>query len=221
MELNALYLFLTGPGLWISFVISIGGLILRLVYLFGLSSERDRVFYNHMSISWAIKSITHWLMPLGSISLRSQPVFSLVFFTFHVCLLGVPLFLLAHNMLLDEAFGISLWSMPEYLADVFTVVFIGCALFLFVRRLVRPEVRILTTLWDYTLLALTTLPFVTGFLASHQWGQYNITLVLHVLFAETLLIIIPFSKLGHVILFFFARAFIGFEMGSRRGTRPW
>ena len=221
MSINNLYVFLTGPALWITFILFFGGLSVRLSYLYGLSRERDRVFYNHMSFSWAMKSNLHWLVPLGSLSLRSQPVFSLVLFMFHVCLLGVPLFLLAHNMLWDEAFGVSLWSMPEDLADVFTVIFIGCAIFLFLRRLLRPVVRILITLWDYTLLALTTLPFVTGFLASHQWGHYDITLVLHVLCAEIFLIIIPFSKLGHIILFFFARAFIGFEMGSRRGARPW
>jgi nitrate reductase gamma subunit len=221
MAMDKLYVFLTGPGLWITFTLFFGGLIVRLSYLYGLSRERDRVFYNHMSISWATKSILRWLIPLGSASLRSQPVFSLVFFIFHVCLLGVPLFLLAHNMLWDEAFGVSLWSMPEHWADVFTLIFIGCAAFLFVRRLLRPEVRILTSLWDYSLLVLTTLPFFTGFLASHQWGQYDLAMVLHVLFAEILLIIIPLSKLGHIILFFFTRAFIGFEMGSRRGARPW
>lgn len=221
MSMNSLYAFLTGPALWITFIIFIGGLILRLAYLFGLSRERDRVFYNHMSPSWAMKSILHWLIPWGSVSLRLQPIFSLVFFVFHVCLLGVPLFLLAHNMLWEEAFGFGLWSLPDVWADILTVILIGCAVFLFVRRLVRPEVRILTTLWDYTVLVLTTLPFVTGFLAYHQWGQYEIMLLLHVLFAEILLIVIPFSKLGHIILFFLTRAFIGFEMGSRRGARPW
>lgn len=219
--MDALYVFLIGPALWITFIISIGGLILRLAYLFGLSRERDRVFCNHMSSLWAIKSILHWLVPWGSVSLRLQPVFSLVFFVFHVCLLGVPLFLLAHNMLWEEAFGLGLWSMPDVWADSLTVILIGCVIFLFVRRLVRPEVRILTTLWDYTLLVLTTLPFVTGFLAYHQWGPYDVMLLLHVLFAEILLIIIPFSKLGHIILFFFTRAFIGFEMGGRRGARSW
>jgi len=82
-------------------------------------------------------------------------------------------------------------------------------------------VRILTTPWDYTLLVLTALPFVTGFLAYHQQGPYEVMLLLHVLFAEILLIIIPFSKLGHIILFFFTRAFIGVEMGGRRGARSW
>lgn len=219
--MDALYVFLIGPALWITFIIFIGGLIVRFTYLFGLSRERDRIFYNHMSPSWALKSIIHWLIPWGSASLRLQPVFSLVFFVFHICLFAVPLFLSAHNMLWDEAFGISLWSMPDVWADILTVILIGCGIFLFVRRLVRPEVRILTTLWDYTLLVVTALPFVTGFLAYHQRGPYEVMLTLHVFFAEVLLIIIPFSKLGHIILFFFSRAFIGFEMGGRRGARSW
>lgn len=219
--MNELYEFLRGPFLWVTFFIFFGGLIWRVAYLFGLSRERDRVFYNHMDIQWGLRSIGHWLLPLGSVSMRSQPVFSIVFYLFHVCLLAVPLFLFAHNMLFSESFGVSLWSMPDGLADILTIVFMVCLVFLFVRRLVRPEVRILTSPWDYTLLVLTLLPFLTGFLAYHQAGPYNLLLVLHILFAEVLLIIIPFSKLGHIVLFFFSRAFIGFEMGARRGARPW
>ena len=219
--METVYFFLTGPAVWIAFIVFIGGLILRITYLFGLSRERDRVFYNHRSLSWALKSILHWMVPWGSVSLRLQPVFSLVFFVFHVCLFAVPLFLAAHNMLWQEAFGISLWSIPDLWADMLTIILIGCAIFLFVRRLVRPEVRILTTLWDYTLLVLTALPFVTGFLAYHQWGAYEVMLNLHVLSAEVLLIIIPFTKLSHILLFFFTRSFIGFEMGGRRGARAW
>jgi hypothetical protein len=64
-------------------------------------------------------------------------------------------------------------------------------------------------------------PFLSGFLAHHQLGPYESFMILHIIFGEILLIIIPFSKLGHMILFFFARAFIGFEMGGRRGARSW
>jgi nitrate reductase gamma subunit len=216
-----MYEFLTGPALWIAFVVFFGGLLIRVAYLFGLSKERDRVFYNHLDLGWALRSIGHWIIPWGSASLRQQPVFSIVLFVFHLFLLAVPLFLLAHNMLWEEAFGISLWSMPDKWADVFTVVVIVTGAFMFLRRLIRPEVRIMTSAWDYTLLILTLLPFVTGFLAYHQWGPYNTLLILHVLTAEILLVIIPFSKLAHVVLFFFSRAFIGFEMGTRRGARSW
>ncbi len=216
-----LYDFLTGPGLWISFAVFFGGLIIRVAFLFGLSRERDRVFYNHQEKGWAARSIGHWLLPLGSVSLRAQPVFGIVFFVFHVCLLGVPLFLDAHNILWAEFFGFSLPSLRDSLADGMTIVLFVCIGFLFLRRLARPEVRILTTPWDYSLLVLTLLPFLTGFLAYHQWGPYSLMMLLHVLTAEILLVVIPFSKLGHVVLFFFTRAFIGFEMGARRGAKTW
>lgn len=219
--MQLIYTFLTGPALWITFVIFWGGLIVRIAYLFSLSRERDRVLYNHASFRWGLKSILHWLIPWASVSMRRQPVFTFMVFAFHLSLLAVPLFLSAHNILWDEAFGVSLWSMPDAWADVMTVVLICSGLFLLIRRVVRVEVRILTTAWDYTLLMLTTLPFLTGFLAYYQWGPYETLLILHILSGEILLILIPFSKLGHVILFFFTRAFIGFEMGGRRGARSW
>ena len=219
--MRGLYEFLAGPALWVSFLVFFIGLAIRIASLYGLSRERDRVFYNHMDWSWGLRSIVHWLVPWWSASTRSQPVFSFVFFLFHVCLFAIPIFLNAHNLLWHESFGISPWSMPDGLSDILTIVFLCCAVFLLVRRLYRPEVRILTSLWDYTLLVLTTLPFLTGFLAYHQMGSYPFLLVLHIFSAEVLLIVIPFSKLGHILLFFFSRSFIGFEMGQRRGARSW
>jgi nitrate reductase gamma subunit len=219
-RMNDFYEFLVGPGLWAAFIIFIVGLIVRASHLYGLSKERDRVLYNHADAKWAFRSIIHWLIPLGSVSLRAQPVFAIAFFLFHLCLLGVPIFLLAHNTLWQEAFGISLPSLPDSIADALTVVFLLAAAVLLVRRIVRPEVRFLSSAWDYFLLILTSAPFVTGFLAYHQIGPYKLILTLHILFAEILLIIIPFSKLGHIMLFFFSRASFGFEMG-RRGARTW
>jgi nitrate reductase gamma subunit len=216
-----LYDFLTGPALWAAFIFFIGGLILRLVHLYGLSKERDRVFYNHMSMKWGFRSIIHWLLPLGSVSLRAQPVFAVAFYVFHVCLLAVPLFLRAHNIMWHEAFAMSLPSLPGSVADVLAIICVLAALVLLLRRVIRPEVRILTSAWDYTLLILTVLPFITGVLAYHQIGPKEMLLILHILSAEILLVIIPFSKLAHIIIFFFSRAFIGFEMGQRRGARTW
>lgn len=219
--MDDLYAFLIGPALWVAFIVFLGGLCLRVVFLYGLSKDRDKVVYNHADMSWGMRSIFHWLIPWGSVSMRNQPVFTLMFFLFHICLFAVPLFLFAHNMMWQEAFGISLPSMSDGTADILTIVFLVSFLFLLARRIVRPEVRILTTAWDYTLLLLTGIPFVTGFLAYHQVGDYKTLLILHILFAEILLIVIPFSKLAHIILFFFSRAFIGFEFGGRRGARTW
>ena len=217
----SMYQFLTGPMLWATFTIFLGGLIIRIVFLFRLSQKKDRVVYNHVAFSWGIKSIFFWLVPFGSASMRQQPIFTAMVFIFHLTLLAVPLFLNAHNILWDEAFGVSLWSIPDIWADVMTLLLIGSAFFLAIRRIVRSEVKILTDAWDYVLLGITVLPFLTGFLAYHQFGAYEVLLILHILFSEILLVLIPFTKLGHMILFFFTRAFIGFEMGGRRGARSW
>ena len=221
MNWNITYAFLTGPALWFTFIFFIGGLLVRIAFLFRISLKKDRVVYNHFSFGWGLRSIVQWLIPWGSAAMRQQPVFALVAFVFHLSLLAVPLLLSAHVILWDEAFGIRLWSLPDGLADGLALVLIAAAAFLFIRRRIKPEVRILTSTWDYFLLIMTTLPFLTGFLAYHQWGPYEAMLVLHIVFSQILLILIPITKLGHMILFFFTRAFIGFEMGGRRGARSW
>jgi len=223
----ALYDFLIGPALWFSIIVFFGGLLVRGVFLAGLSLERDKIFYDHFSWPWAFKSVVNWLLPLGSRSFRAQPVFGLAFFVFHVCLLGVPIFLSAHNLMWEEAFGWRLPTWPDAVADWGTVLFMIAAAVLLVRRLIRAEVRILTSPWDYLVLLITAAPFVTGYLAYHQYGDYNLWLVLHIACGELMLVVVPFSKLGHMILFFFTRAFIGSEMGARReedqrlGARTW
>ena len=216
-----MYNFLTGPALWATFIVFAGGLLLRILRLYRLSRKKDQVIYNHASIGWGVKSILYWMVPWGSASMRLQPIFTLVVFIFHVSLLAVPLFFFAHNILWDEAFGISLWSMPNLWADVMSVILIVAIIFLTIRRVVRSEVRIITGAWDYILLGITALPFLTGLLAFHQLGPYEPLMIAHVLTGELLLILIPFTKLGHMLLFFFTRAFIGFEMGGRRGARSW
>lgn len=216
-----MYTFLAGPALWATFVIFSGGLIIRIAHLYHLSRKKDKVVYNHTSFSWGLKSILHWLLPWGSASMRQQPVFTLMVFLFHITLLAVPLFLDAHNILWDESWGINLWSLPDALSDVMTVMLLISIIFLVIRRIVRSEVRILTESWDYVLLGLTALPFLTGFLAYHQVGPYELLMIMHLLTAEIILILIPFTKLAHMVLFFFTRAFIGFEMGGRRGARSW
>jgi len=222
-----LYDFLIGPGVWIAFSVFIGGLVCKIIFFCGLSYERDKIIYHHINLFWWMKSIFHWLVPLGSISFRKQPVFGLVFYIFHLFLFMIPLFLLAHNILWQEAVGFNLPSLSDIVADYSTFLIMICILFLFVRRLVRPEVRAISKVWDYLLLLLVLSPFLSGYLTYHQCGNYELMMILHIVTGELMLIIVPFSKLSHIILFFFTRGFIGQEMGARRenggcmGAKVW
>jgi nitrate reductase gamma subunit len=71
------------------------------------------------------------------------------------------------------------------------------------------------------ILAITAAPFITGFLAYHQWIEYRTMLILHILSGETMLMAIPFTRLVHMFYFWFTRAYMGSEFGGVRHARDW
>ena len=216
-----MYQFVTGPLAWVSFGIFFVGVIARVVlYIKGLDWQLDRVAYmEHKTHAFkgAVRSIVFWLIPFKTHGWRFYPVFTIVFFVFHIGLLFTPIFLKAHNILLQERFGFSFLTISECTADILTVALFIAAVFLVLRRLALPEVRILTTWYDYLVLAIAVAPFVTGFFAAHNVGNYNFWLILHILSGEIMLVAIPFTKLSHFVLFFMSRAQIGMDFGIKRG----
>lgn len=216
-----MYEFVTGPLAWISFGVFIFGMAFKAISIIRLASEKDKVVFNHLDAGWSLKSIFFWLIPFGSRSMREKPALTAVSFTFHICLLATPIFLLGHNILWNERWGFSWWSLSESVTDYMTLLFFVAIAGLIVRRVVLPEVRIVNTAYDYLLLLIAAAPFITGFLAYHQLGPYKTMLIIHILCGEIMLIAIPLTKLSHMFLFFLTRAHIGSEMGQRRGAATW
>src|SRR4030043_152500 len=140
---------------------------------------------------------------------------------FPVFLISVPIFLLGHNIVLDQSWGFSLWSLPESITDILTVVVLICAAFFLARRLFLARVRAITTTYDYVILLIAAAPFLTGYFAYHQWFNYDTVMTLHILAGEVMLITIPFSKLGHMLFFFLYRFLIGSEYSFAKGARAW
>ncbi len=216
-----MYQILTGPVLWLSFAVFITGCAVRIIlYIKGLDWQADRVAYTaHMSygLKGAVRSIVLWLFPFGTRSWRVNPVFSTVFFIFHICLIFTPVFLLAHNIILKQRFGFSLPALPGPLADIMTVALIASVVFMVLRRIALSEVRILTTFYDYLVLAITAAPFITGFFAHHLSSGYSFWINAHILSGEIMFVTIPFTKLSHFVLFFMSRGQLGMDYGIKRG----
>ena len=216
-----MYQFITGPLLWFSFAVFFIGIIVRIVrYIKGLHWQMDRVAYRaHLSygIKGAIRSIFRWLLPFGTRSWRTKPGMTVLFFVFHIGLIITPIFLQAHNIILKERWGISYWTLSERFADLLTIAVFVAGLFLILRRISFPEVRILTTAYDYLLLLISVAPFITGFFATHQIFEYKFWLIAHIISGEVMLILIPFTKLSHVVLFFMSRGQLGMDYGIKRG----
>jgi nitrate reductase gamma subunit len=218
-----MYQIITGPLLWLAFGICIVGLIVRVVqYIRGLDWKLDRVAYSahpYLGLKGAIQSIIHWLIPYGSFGWRAKPVYTMVFFAFHIGLVVTPLFLPGHAIILQERWGIHWPTISMALADVLTITVVVTAIFIAIRRIALPEVRIVTTFYDFFLLLLTVTPFVSGFLAVHQFGDYTFWLYTHILSGELLLIAIPFTKLYHIVGFFLSRGQLGADFGIKRGYK--
>ncbi|HBW17088.1 MAG TPA: hypothetical protein DEF41_13440 [Desulfovibrio sp.] len=226
-----MYAFLTGPMLWASLLVFFGGLLARVIwYIRGLDWRLDRVAYKpHLAIGLqgAVQSALKWLVPFGTYSWRQQPFFTVAFFLFHIGAVLVPLFLAGHNVILEERFGFSLPALPMGVADTLTVLAIIGLVMIALRRIALTEVRILTTGYDWFILAVSAAPFVTGFLARLHVGDYDMWLLAHIITGELFLIVAPFTKLSHIVLFFMSRGQLGMDYAIKRGgaTRgpafPW
>jgi len=216
-----LYKIVTGPVAWVAFGIFFVGIVARVVMYFkGLDWQMDRVAYKphwKYGVKGALRSIGYWLVPFGTRSWRFYPFFTIVFFTFHIGLVLTPIFLEAHTVLMKERLGFGLWTISGGLADVLTIGVMVACVFLILRRIALPEVRIITTWYDYLLLAIAVAPFITGYLAAHRIGDYQFWLIAHIITGEIMLVSIPFTKLSHFVLFFMSRMQLGMDYGIKRG----
>lgn len=220
-DYNAVFSFVSGPLLWAALIIFAAGSIYRIGNLFFLINRKEPFIYGYMSLSATLRSLAHWLVPFNATSWRLHPAMTVATFVFHLCLVIMPLFLTAHVVMVKLAWGLGWATLPEQLTDGLTVAVMACCLFFLGRRLVRPEVRYLTTASDYVLLAIAAAPFVSGFMAYHQLGGYNTWLLLHIVSGEIMLVAIPFTRLSHMLLALFTRTYIASEFGNVRQARDW
>ena len=219
--MHAIYAFVAGPLAWAAFLLFFGGLLMRVVQLLVRVNKTEKFIFTYMSWKYSLRSIFHWIIPFGTVNWRRHPALTVVTFLFHICLLAAPLFLLAHMVLVDEAWWLSWWTLPDGAADAMTLIVIAGCLFFLIRRLTRPEVAFVTDASDYILLIVVAAPFVTGFLSYHQWLGVRWITILHMFSGEVMLAAIPFTRLSHMIFSVFTRAYMGSEFGKVRHARDW
>jgi nitrate reductase gamma subunit len=142
-----------------------------------------------------------WLFPLGKI--KNQAIFSLTSIVFHVAILMVPIFLAGHIALWDRGFGISWPAISNEVADFLTIVVLISAVALVFQRATAKATRSLSRVQDYLLPLLITIPFATGYLMMHPAinpFSYDTTFLVHMMSANLIFILIPLTKLSHMVL---------------------
>ena len=218
--------FVQGQLILIAFIVFILGLVYQGIQFFKLTRKKEwGVPPSSMEIKREKKTAKQWIIEvlrsLNGALWETDPALTIITALFHVCLIATPLFLLGHNILLDQSWGWRLFSFPESLSDILTLIVLICGIYFLGRRLFLARVRAISSTYDYIVLLIAVAPFLTGFLAYHQWFDYETVTLLHILSGVLMLFTIPFTKLGHMIFFFLYRFFIGNEYSFVRGSRTW
>lgn len=193
------------------FAFSIGVMLLgllRLVFLqvYGLARGKGSRLRN---APWRkiLGEAATWAFPFPHF-IKGTILFSSASFIFHIGVIAVPLLLDDHVVLWERLLGANLPSIGRGVADVLTLTTLVCLLALLAFRLFSARHRAVSRPMDYWLLVLIILPFGSGFLSAHPaWNPFpwNAIMLTHLLSAELLFLLVPTTKLAHVVLFAFDR----------------
>lgn len=172
----------------------------------------------------AIKRNLEWLLPWRYLQRKERRLYNFTSFVFHVGIIVVPVFLAGHVAIWRQELGISWWTIPQGLADWLAVLTVMAALGLLAGRMASAASRKISTPQDWLLPLLCALPFVTGLWVAHPgWCPFDAQVVylVHMLSAELLLVMVPFSKLMHMALFWISQTSseLGWRFPSGSGER--
>jgi nitrate reductase gamma subunit len=148
------------------------------------------------------KNTLGWLIPFRYIH-STRRVYSYASFGLHLGILFSGFFLSNHIDIIFKNLGISWVAIYKPILDILTLLAITGGLILLFFRIYNPVSRQLSKTMDYLLLIVILNLFLSGFVAGRGWNPfpYNGLMLFHTLNGILLLLLIPFTKIAHCILF--------------------
>jgi nitrate reductase gamma subunit len=193
-----------GPAFRFSFVLMILGLIrVFLLNVISIRSMIRRAGDGKIPAKKVFGETLRWVFPFRRIQ-KDRMFFAVVSVLFHLSIIVTPIFLGAHILLWERGLGVSWPAIGQGLADWLTLLAVATALILFVQRIAARATRALSRLQDFLIPLIIAVPFASGYLAMHpdlNPFSYDATMFVHVMSGNLIFILIPFSKLSHVVLF--------------------
>lgn len=189
------------------FIFSVSIMILGLLRLFIITvlnirnaakNAGDKNF-KYLSV---LKSTISWMIPGKNIR-NTQIIFSTISIIFHIGLILVPVFLFEHIIVWRKAFGFSWPVFNKITADTLTIITIICTLILIAYRIFSTFRRNLSSGRDYFFLLLILIIFLSGFIIPRKFNPfgYEAVMLIHVIAGNLAMIIFPFTRLAHCVLF--------------------
>ncbi len=211
MEVNELLIWARGPGFELALAIFVFGVLLRLFEILSLGRKPDLSAPRDSGISGGLRTIVSRSLPRPTIFAR-EPLRILNGYVMHIGLF-VVIFLYRPHL---ELLGLDWAGLPSGMVDAITAVTMLSMVVALLMRLYSPVLQHISTLEDYVVWLVTLLPLVTGYMAyNHLLFDYTLMLAYHILSAELLLVVAPFTKLTHIFSFALSRWYQGYLAGRR------
>ncbi len=213
--------FLKGPLLTFAVAVLVLGLLRHVVLTVWALIEAVRRAGDH-SIPYArvLRNTAMWAFPVTRLH-RSLPVFSYASFLFHLGVILSALFLREHIDLFGHL-GLSWPSIPRPYVDWLALLAFAGLSVLLGYRIYSRQSRDVSGFADYLILVLLLLTVGVGYLAGQSWNvvPYDVTMVIHIAAGSTILVLVPFTKVAHCVLFPLVRmsSEIGWHL-TREGGR--
>lgn len=192
-----------GPVFFFTLIIFALGL-LRLVSLtvWDILAAIQRAGDRHVPYRQILRQTLSWFLPITRLH-RARPAYSYASFASHISILLVSLFLRNHLDILQADIGLAWWPISKPILDILTLIGIIGISFLLLSRIYVIALRHMSSVSDYLLLILLLNIFVSGYLAGRNWNPipYDGLMLFHVLNGVALLLVTPFTKIAHCVLF--------------------
>ena len=162
--------FIEGPLLWIVFSTFIIGILLRISFFFISLFKSNKYKYERRSIGWTFiltAAIRRFFFPLHKAIIK-KPIYTTLRYIFHICMIVLPIGLSGHIILWESSSLELSWpALPDALADWMTIIFIVLSILFLLRRIILSEVRRKSSVFDYLLIIICLLPFLSGYFLAH------------------------------------------------------
>lgn len=208
--------FVEGP-LWLfASLVFVLGVIWRLFHIFRRGSRADLAPSRGSGVLGALRTIVSrsWSAP----GFSKGATFHLVAgYMFHIGLFVLVLFAAPHVLFIEQRLLGFAWEPVPHWAFILAAEFAFAGLLLlWLRRVLHPVMKQISTWDDHAAAILTFLAMLTGCLALLQ--SHDSLRLIHMLTVELLMIYFPFSRLMHAFTFVISRAYTGASM-ARRGVQ--
>lgn len=207
--------FARGPAMQWALIIFVAGVSFRLIGILMFGRKKPLSVPRGNARAAGYRTIFSRAVP-NAVFLKRVRSRYVIGTLWHLGFIFVLLFFQPHIAFFEGLLGLSWPGVANSVVMPVAGVTLILLVLTFIHRLTDPVLKVLSDTGDFVTLAITTLPLVTGLLASAHVGlRYETMLALHLLSFSLFLVWIPFSRLMHMVLVVPSRKRLGEKMGYK------